>query len=62
VGLPAAYFSARVLRALLFGVSETDVIAFGASALMFAVIGALASLIPSRRAARIDPAITLRAE
>jgi predicted permease len=62
VGLPAAYFSARALRALLFGVSEGDTLTFAASALFFVVLGALAGVMPARRAAAIDPAITLRAE
>jgi predicted permease len=61
-GVSAAYFGARVLRALLFGVSETDAFTFIASATLFAVVGALAGVLPARRAARIDPAITLRAE
>ena len=61
-GVTAAYFGARLLRALLFGISETDAFTFAASATLFAVIGALAGVLPARRAARIDPAITLRAE
>jgi putative ABC transport system permease protein len=61
-GVSAAYFGARVLRALLFGISETDAFTFIASATLFAVVGALAGVLPARRAARIDPAITLRAE
>ena len=62
VGLPAAYFSARALRAILFGISESDAVSFAASAVFFAVLGALAGILPARRAARIDPAITLRSE
>lgn len=62
VGLPAAYFAAQALRAVLFGISESDAVSFAASVVFFAVLGALAGILPARRAARIDPAITLRSE
>ena len=62
VGLPLAFFAARALRALLFGISETDALSFGAAGVCFAIFGAIAGILPARRAARIDPAITLRAE
>jgi predicted permease len=62
VGVLAAYFGARVLRALLFGISETDAVTFAACAMFFMVVGGVAGILPARRAARIDPAITLRAE
>ena len=62
VGIAAAFFGARLLRALLFGISETDALSFAASAMLFALLGAVAGILPARRAARIDPAITLRAD
>jgi putative ABC transport system permease protein len=62
IGLPAAFFAARALRAVLFGISETDAITFVASAVLFLLLGAVAGILPARRAAAIDPAITLRAE
>jgi len=62
VGLPLAFFAARALRALLFGISETDALSFTAAGVCFAIFGAMAGILPARRAARIDPAITLRAE
>ncbi len=62
IGLIAASSGARVLRALLFGISETDLLTFVASAAFFAALGAVAGILPARRAAAIDPAITLRAE
>ena len=61
-GVLAAYFAARLLRALLFGIGETDVVTFTACAAFFMVLGSVAGIAPARRAARIDPAITLRAE
>ena len=62
VGVVAAYFGARLLRALLFGISETDAVTFAACVVFFTVLGAMAGILPARRAASIDPAITLRAE
>jgi ABC-type antimicrobial peptide transport system permease subunit len=54
----AALASAVELRA----VSILDPIAFAAAAVTVAAAAALAAYVPSRRAARVDPAETLRAE
>jgi putative ABC transport system permease protein len=61
VGVLAALALSRVLASLLFGVRATDpLMLVGVSAAM-AVIAALASWLPARRAARVDPARALRA-
>ena len=62
IGLPVAILSARSLRALMFGITETDPITLVGAALAFIVLAVVASFAPARRAAAIDPAITLRAE
>ena len=62
LGLPAAYFAARSIRSMLFGVSESDALTFGLVTLFFLILGLIAGMLPARRAASIDPAITLRAE
>ena len=62
VGLPAAYFAARLLRAMLFGVSESDAADLRGLVVFFTLLGVMAGILPARRAASIDPAITLRAE
>ena len=62
LGIPLAIAAARVLRTLLFGVSETDPAVLVACAACFALLGACAGLIPARRAANVDPAVALRAE
>jgi predicted permease len=62
IGVPVAYFASRTLRAILFGISENDPLTFAASAVFFTLLGAIAGILPARRAAAIDPAITLRAE
>jgi len=62
IGLPVAALSARSLRHLMFGISESDPITFGASALAFMGLGLVAGVVPARRAASIDPVIALRAD
>jgi predicted permease len=62
VGLVAAYALTRTIAALLFGVSPTDPFTAVAVGGVLLVVAALAGFVPARRAASIDPAITLRAE
>ena len=51
---------ARFLRSFLYGVAPGDPVALGAAAMLLLAIAMLASWIPARRAARVDPAQTLR--
>jgi ABC-type antimicrobial peptide transport system permease subunit len=62
VGCMAAALGAQVVRSLLLGVSALDPIAFAGAATLFVAVAALASYLPARRAARVDPMIALRAE
>ena len=52
----------RLLESQLYRVSSTDPITFAGSALVFAVVAALASYLPARRAMRVDPMAALRWE
>src|SRR5262249_20828720 len=61
-GLVAALALASLMSSLLFGVSSTDPITYGAMAALLLGITALATWIPARRAARVDPMIALRQE
>jgi predicted permease len=61
-GLVAAPWLVRYLQGMLFDVSRFDPWSFVAVALVLAVIAALASYLPVRRATRVDPVIALRAE
>jgi predicted permease len=61
LGVGGTLFAARVIRGLLFGVAPHDPITLIGVAVVMAMIGIVACWIPARRAARIDPAITMRA-
>jgi predicted permease len=61
-GIVAAAALTRLMSSLLFGVTPLDVATFLAAAAFLAVAALLASYIPARRAATIDPMETLRAE
>ena len=62
VGLVAALALTRVLKSLLFGVGPHDPVSFVGVALLLVVVSALATLLPARRAASIQPMDALRAE
>lgn len=62
LGLLAAAVGARFLETMLFGVSAGSPVVYASvSALLLAVV-LVASLLPARRAARIDPMVAMRAE
>jgi putative ABC transport system permease protein len=60
VGVAAALALTRLLGSLLYGVSATDAPALAGAVLALLVAGALAALVPARRASRTDPAVVLR--
>jgi putative ABC transport system permease protein len=60
LGVAGAYVAVGVIRGLLFGVAPHDPITFIGVAVLMAAIGIVACWIPALRAARIDPAITMR--
>ena len=60
IGVAGAFFASGVMRGLLFGVAPHDPATFVAVAILMLAIGLAACWIPALRAARIDPAITMR--
>jgi predicted permease len=62
VGAVAAAGLTRLMSALLFGVTPLDVATFVVAAVFLAAAALLASYVPARRAATVDPMETLRAE
>ena len=61
-GLVAAALAAQFLRSLLYGVSSVDPLTFAGAALLFSLVAAIATYVPARRAARLDPLAALRVE
>jgi putative ABC transport system permease protein len=62
VGIAAATAGARLIEGLLFGVPPHDPLTLGLVAGIMAAIGIGACWLPAARAARIDPAITMRGQ
>jgi putative ABC transport system permease protein len=62
VGGVGAWYLGAVIKSFLFDVQPNDVGIFAGALLVLAVSGLLASLLPARRAATVDPLIALRSE
>ncbi len=62
LGVAGAYGLTRLMAGLLFGVSATDPMTFGAVGILLVGVAAAASAIPARRAASVDPITVLKAE
>ena len=62
LGIPTGIIASGGLRALLFGVSESDPLVAASVAVFFLMLTIAAVLIPARRAAHLDPVAALRAE
>jgi putative ABC transport system permease protein len=61
-GLVAAFALTRLMAAMLVGVRATDPATFVCMTVLFLLIGFLASWLPARRAAALDPVLALREE
>jgi ABC-type antimicrobial peptide transport system permease subunit len=61
-GLCLSLTLVRFVRDLLFQVSPVDPLTFAGVAVLVTALGVLACLVPSFRAARVDPMVALRLE
>jgi len=60
VGLAISFALARLARTLLVGISPWDAASFVGAAVVLALVGVVANLVPTRRAAGVDPTVALR--
>jgi putative ABC transport system permease protein len=60
IGVVLAAALTRVISSMLYGVSATDALTFGGVAVLLGGASLLASWLPARRAARVDPMVALR--
>jgi putative ABC transport system permease protein len=62
IGLAGAFALTRIISSLLFGVTPTDLTTYVAVALILGAVALLATLLPARRATKVDPLVALRYE
>ena len=62
IGGAGSFLLTPVMKSMLYDVSATDVPTFTISAVVFLIVAVVASYLPARRAARLDPSDTLRYE
>jgi len=62
LGLAGGLLLARAMRSLLYGVGASDPLTFGGVVVLFALVAAVASWVPARRAVRMSPLTALRWE
>jgi ABC-type antimicrobial peptide transport system permease subunit len=62
IGVGAAFALTRFMESMLFGVTPTDKLTFIAVSSLLFLVALCASLIPARRATKVDPLVALRYE
>ena len=62
LGVPAALAAARLIKSLLFGLDPADPVTIAGATIALFAAGAVAGLLPARRAASVEPMLALRRE
>ncbi len=62
IGILAAYFTTKLVRSFLYGVAQHDTLTIAAVSVLLLAVGLVASYLPARRAAKIEPVEALRSE
>ncbi|HET9099995.1 MAG TPA: FtsX-like permease family protein, partial [Acidobacteriaceae bacterium] len=62
LGILAAYFTTKLVRSFLYGVAQHDTLTIAAVSILLLAVGMVASYLPARRAAKIEPVEALRSE
>jgi putative ABC transport system permease protein len=62
IGLVLAWAACRAVSTMVFGITPRDPLMFCFSCLLVVIIALLASYVPARRAAKVDPMVALRHE
>ena len=62
VGVVGALLLSRLMSSLLYGIAPTDPMTFSAVVLVLVAVTLVASLVPARRATKVDPLVAIRAQ
>ena len=62
IGMAGAAMGLRVLDGLLFGLSPSDTVNLASAAMILVLVSLAAAILPTRRAASVDPLVALRYE
>ncbi|HEY2805590.1 MAG TPA: ABC transporter permease [Gemmatimonadales bacterium] len=62
IGLVGAWALSRLLASQLYQITASDPLTFGAAAALLGLVAMAASVIPARRATRVDPMVAMRSE
>jgi len=60
VGMATAWGASRLVSSMLFGLSATDPVTYAGAGSILAIVAVLASVLPARRASRVDPMVAFR--